>query len=73
MSKEFTKDEIIALKQLAKEHMEDNLRIHGEKHYVHKPNVFPKDYKGPRSFAEAMSNKWEWNSDKHEWSKRQDG
>ncbi len=51
----FTKDEIIALKRLAKEDMEDNERMHGEKHYVHKPNVFPKGYKGPRSYAEAMA------------------
>ncbi len=50
----FTKDEIIALKDLAKEHMEDNLRMFGEKHYVHKPNIFPKGYTGPRSYAEAV-------------------
>lgn len=69
MSKtDFTKDEIVALKELAKESMEHNLRIHGVKHYIPKPNIFPKGYTGPRSFAEAMA--MNWDSHKQEWSKR---
>jgi len=52
--KEFTKDEIVALKQLAQERIEHNMIICGNK-IGPKPNVFPKGYKGPRSFAEAMN------------------
>ena len=64
----FTKDEIIALKDLAKEHMESNLRMHGVKHYVPKPNVFPKGYKGPRSYAEAVS--MNFNKEEKKWSRK---
>ncbi len=65
--KEFTKDEIIALKELAKQHMRMNEIHYGQKTNP-KPNVFPKGYTGPRSFAEAMAMKWD--SVKKEWSKR---
>ncbi len=67
MNKEFTKDEIIALKELAEEHMFLNKIHHGEKTNA-KLNVFPKGYTGPRSFAEAMA--MEWDPHKKEWSKR---
>lgn len=71
MTKEkiFTKDEIIALKELAEEHIRMNEITHGEKTNL-KPNVLPKDYEGPRSYAEAMCGRWIWNSQKQEWSKR---
>ena len=65
----FTKDEIVALKELAEEHIRSNEITHGEKTNI-EPNVFPKGYTGPRSYAEAMSRKWIWNSVKQEWSKR---
>ncbi len=61
MSNKFTKDEIVALKELAEEHIRFNLTNVG-------PNVFPKGYTGPRSFAEAMS--MNWDPHKKEWSKR---
>ena len=63
----FTKDEIVALKELAKEHMRSNEITHGEKTNP-KPNVFPEGYTGPRSFAEAMARGLD--SNKKEWSKR---
>lgn len=63
----FTGDEIVALKEMAQEHIEFNLIHNNEKTNI-KPNVFPKDYTGPRSFAEAMF--MDWNPDKKEWSKR---
>lgn len=54
MEKQFTKDEIVALKELAAEHIWFNEINHGEKTNP-KPNVFPKGYTGPRTFAEAMA------------------
>ena len=63
----FTKDEIIALNELAKDHIKFNEITHGEKTNP-KPNKFPKGYRGPRSFAEAMS--MNWDPIKREWSKR---
>jgi len=63
----FTKDEIIALKEVAEEHIRMNEINHGQKTNWNEPNVFPEDYVGPRSFAEAMSNKWEWVSHKQKW------
>ena len=66
---ELTKDEIIALKEITKDHIFHNEITHGEKTNP-KPNVFPEGYEGPRSFAEAMCGKWNWNSNKQEWSKR---
>jgi len=65
--KEFTKDEIVALKELAEEQINHNLMSRGQKTNK-KPNVFPKGYTGPRSFAEAMAMKWD--PHKREWSKR---
>ncbi len=65
----FTGEEIVALKELAEEHIMINEITHGEKTNP-KPNVFPKGYIGPRSFAEAMGGRWIWNSNKQEWSKR---
>lgn len=59
MNKVFTKNEIKALKELAQEH----IRVTNPK-----PNVFPKGYTGPRSFAEAMA--MDWDSHKREWSRR---
>jgi len=41
---------------------------YGKKTNVIKPNVFPKGYTGPRSFAEAMA--MNWDPHKREWSKR---
>ncbi len=67
MISEFTKEEIIALKELAEEHMNINEIHHGEKTNP-KPNVFPKGYTGPRSFAEAMA--MNWNPHTKTWSKR---
>ncbi len=67
MNEEFTKDEIIALKELAEEHIFLNVIHHGEKTNP-KPNVFPKGYTGPRSFAEAIARKWD--PHKKEWSKK---
>lgn len=64
----FTEDEIVALKELAKQHMRMNEIIHGEKHHTPKPNVFPEGYIGPRSFAEAMA--MNWDPHKQEWGKR---
>ena len=58
----FTKDEIKALKEVAQEHMRNNLIMDSG------PNVFPKGYTGPRSFAEAMARKWD--PDKKEWGGR---
>ena len=68
MTKEFTNDEIIALKELAQEHIRFNEINHGEKTNP-KPNVFPPGYTGPRSFAEAMS--MDWNHHKKEGNKRE--
>lgn len=68
MKEQFTKDEIIALKELAQEHIQFNL-INHDKKTNSKPNVFPKGYTGPRSYAEAMA--MDWNSDKQEWNKRE--
>ena len=33
-----------------------------------KPNIFPKGYEGPRSFAEAMA--MDWDPHEQEWSRR---
>ena len=65
--KEFTKDEIKALQELAKEHIRMNEIHYGTKTNP-KPNVFPEGYTGSRSFAEAMAMKWD--PHKKEWSKR---
>ena len=54
MTEKFTKDEIIALKELAEEHIRMNEIHHGKKTNI-KPKVFPKGYTGPRSWAEAMA------------------
>ena len=67
MKEIFTKDEVIALKELAEDHIRFNEINHDEKTNP-KPNVFPKGYTGPRSFAEAMN--MNWNPHKKEWSKR---
>lgn len=68
MEKEiFTKDEIIALKELAEEHIRMNQINHGQKTNWNKPNIFPKDYVGPKSYAAAVSDKWNWDADKQEW------
>ena len=67
MIKEFTKDEINALKEIAEEHMDHNLMMHGEKTNPG-PNIFPEGYTGPRSFAEAMARKWD--PIKQEWGGR---
>ncbi len=64
MKEEFTKDEIIALKELAEEQIDTNLRFNSEKTNP-KPNVFPEGYTGPRSFAGAMARKWD--PIKQEW------
>ena len=53
---EFTKDEVVALKEMAEEHIQHNLRTNGTK-IKPGPNKFPKGYKGPRTFAEAMARK----------------
>lgn len=65
--KEFTKDEIIALKELAEEHIRLNEISHGAKTNP-RPNKFPKGYTGPRSFAEAMAMRWD--PQERSWSKR---
>lgn len=70
MKEEFTEDELIALKELAEQHMRMNEIFHGEKTNP-KPNVFPKGYTGPRSFAEAMA--MDWDPHERKWSKRKDG
>lgn len=67
MNKVFTKDEIVALKELAQEHIRINEIWYGEKTKP-KPNIFPKGYTGPRSFAEAMARRWDPN--KKEWGGR---
>ena len=67
MTDKFTKKEITALKEIAEEHMRLNRIRHGYNTNV-KPNKFPKGYKGPRSFAEAMAMKWD--SNKQKWSKK---
>jgi len=56
--KEFTKDEIKILKIMAQETMRFN-EIYCDHKFGPKPNVFPKGYTGPRSFAEAMSPEWQ--------------
>lgn len=62
----FTEEEIKVLKEIAQDHIHHNLCFTGEKTNP-KPNIFPKDYVGPRSYAEAISNKWEWDSHKQKW------
>jgi len=66
MTNQFTKDEVIALKELAEEHIRMNEIFHNKKTNP-KPNRFPKGYTGPMSFAEAMS--MNWDSYKREWSR----
>ncbi len=67
MTNEFTKDEIVALKEMAEEHINHNLCFNGEKTNPG-PNIFPEGYDGPRSFAEAMAR--EWDPVKKKWSKK---
>ena len=67
MKNEFTKDEIVALKEVAEEHIDNNLRFDGKKTNPGL-NIFPEGYTGPRSFAEAMARKWD--PIKQEWGGR---
>lgn len=62
-TRDFTDEEKEALIKLAKGHITMNEIFPKET-----PNVFPKGYTGPRSFAEAMS--MDWNPHKQEWTER---